>query len=172
MEVYHSVFNLPTDNDYYYYGNGGGSGSEYSNNNNSTTTTTTNNNNSSISSTNQQQQQQPSLNISLLRSTADHALSFPEFLDFLILLALRCPYFRMSQNSPRVKLCNFLHLLNLSPGKEILSKRNRSSEMVIFKPIVEVLANSKVEYDKTQRTIVQRKRKKKIEELRDMIVNP
>jgi hypothetical protein len=121
----------------------------------------------------------------------DHALSFPQFLDFILQLALRCPVFLRANNSPRVKLSNFLQLLNLSPGKDIVARRSRG-EMVIFRPLMErnqyhppsgftsrgqplqtgyIQATTAVVDPKTG-AIVQVKRRKRIGELRDLIINP
>lgn len=64
----------------------------------------------------------------------DIGLNFLQFLDLVMLLALRCPLFRGSAGPPRQRLVNFFHLLNQSPGKDILARRNRGSELVVFRP--------------------------------------
>lgn len=61
-----------------------------------------------------------------------HHLLFPQFLDFILLVALRCPMFRGTA-SPVVKLSNLMLLLNQSQGKHILAKKFRSKEVVVFR---------------------------------------
>eukprot|EP00981_Chlorochromonas_danica_P011300 scaffold3867_cov150-Ochromonas_danica.AAC.2 len=67
-------------------------------------------------------------------SVCDIGLNFLQFLDLVVLLALRCPLFRGSAGPPRQRLVNFFHLLNQSQGKDILARRNRGSELVVFRP--------------------------------------
>lgn len=50
-------------------------------------------------------------------------------------MALRCPLFRAIP-SPITKVHNFFMLLNLSSGKNLLAKRNRNKELVVFKPVL------------------------------------
>lgn len=93
-------------------------------------------------------------------------------------MALRCPLFRGS-NPPRVKVCNFLHLMNLSNGRDHLAKRNRN-ELIVFRPIVELSSEDKEKdsavgipyYDSRTKSIIQGKRRKTISQLRNLIVKP
>lgn len=55
-----------------------------------------------------------------------------QFLDFILLVALRCPMFR-GASSPVVKLSNLMLLLNQSQGKHKLAKKFRSKELVVFR---------------------------------------
>lgn len=73
----------------------------------------------------------PRLTPSLTYNNPCHVTT-PQFLDFILLVALRCPMFRGTA-APVVKLSNLMLLLNQSQGKHKISKRCRAKELVVFR---------------------------------------
>jgi hypothetical protein len=69
-------------------------------------------------------------------------------LDFILMVALRCPMFRGTA-SPVVKLSNLLLLLNQSKGKHKIDEKFRWKELVVFKvnPVFAVAANFEHEHE-------------------------
>ncbi|RYH27254.1 hypothetical protein EON65_13695 [archaeon] len=47
---------------------------------------------------------------------------------------MRCPLFRGSSGPIVNRLVNFFHLLNQSPGKDVVARRSRSAEIIVFRP--------------------------------------
>jgi hypothetical protein len=69
-------------------------------------------------------------------------VSSTQFLDFILMVALRCPMFR-GPSPAVVKLSNLLLLLNQSRGKHKIDEKFRWKELVVFKvnPVLAMAAN-------------------------------
>jgi len=76
-----------------------------------------------------------------LADAKSDSISFPQFLDLILLIALRCPMFR-GPSPAVVKLSNLLLLLNRSNGKNKIEQKFRWKELVVFRanPVFAVAA--------------------------------